>query len=63
MDAAVVLERLSPLCVWCLNALDPHENIAWHRTGGDCWSCPYTGRDAGLAVTAAPNPHFKSEEI
>lgn len=59
--SAVVVERVSPMCVWCLNVLDPHESIVWHRTGGDCWSCSYTGPDAGIAITASPYPRFGSE--
>lgn len=50
---ASALEILSPgegwaaVCVWCLNVIDPTEQLPARRAtgGGDCERCSYTGRD------------------
>lgn len=47
MAAAVDLVTHKPctvLCCWCLDAVDPHEALIAHRTGGPgfCVRCPYT---------------------
>lgn len=45
------------LCVWCLDALDPHETLYSARrapAGGDCYRCAYTGRDVFAAAAVRP---------
>lgn len=57
---AAALEVLSPapagktwtaVCVWCLEKIDPQHVHPARRAaaGGDCLSCPYTGRDVFVA--------------
>jgi hypothetical protein len=43
-------KRWCSVCVWYLHRLDPTESAPARRAGGDCLSCPYTGRDVFVAL-------------
>lgn len=58
LGIAVAMEALTGrkfavVCVWCLHAIDPHEERPARAAGhGDCLRCPYSGPEIFVALEA-----------